>query len=151
MTSSRNTLIRSSSIRLWQVVLTAFLMPWVIAASCVPGSGTLLDQQLTANFAPAAGDTGICPAVQVAQTNFLADALKTVTITVTGPTSNSRPEIRVLDNQGNVVANSGVTPTTQTTVTTFSPSARLTFTLQAFECAGAIAGNYKFNVVQAPL
>ncbi len=125
MTSNRKSEFRSSNLRIWHLVLAALLMPWAMAASCVPGSGTLLDQQLTADFVPAAGDTGFCPSAgSVVQTTFLADALKTVTITVTGPTSLSRPEIRVIDAQS-VVANSGVTPTTQTTVTTFAPSARV--------------------------
>lgn len=134
------------------IAMMVVAAPFILGTTCplFPGTGTLLNQQLPANLA-ATGENDICAtAASALQTTFQADANKAVTATVTGPASNSRPQIRILDNNNQPVANSGTGPTSRTTTATFTPSASLTFTLQVFECAGAVAGNYDIQVVQAP-
>lgn len=137
---------------LTRVLVVAVATPFILGTTCplFPGTGTLLNQQLPANL-QSTGENDICATAGSAlQTTFQADANKTVTATVTGPASSSRPQIRILDNNSQPVANSGTGPTSQTTTATFTPSASLTFTIQIFECAGTVAGNYNIQVVQAP-
>ncbi len=94
---------------------------------------------------PAGGDHGFA-------TTFNAVANKLVTITVTGPVTNSRPQIEVRDILGSSVANTGPTPTTQTNTTTFTPTGNQLFILAVNECAGGIAVGsiYTVSVTQAP-
>ncbi len=83
--------------------------------------------------------------------SFNAVAAKLVTVTVTGPTANSRPQIRVTDILGNQVANTGTTPTTQTNTTTFTPATSNLFILAVNECANVTIGSvYSVQITQAP-
>lgn len=139
---------RRSRIHLWITTLAA--CPIMMGADCI-GHGTLLEQDLPAFLAlPQFADT--CPTAQAAVTaSFQADANKPVLVTVTGPSSNSRPQVIVIDPQGNVVANSGMTPTNRMVTANFSPTASLTYDIEVWECSGALPGNYKVHVTQAPL
>lgn len=94
--------------------------------------------------APVGGDRGFIE-------SFNAVAGKLVTIKVTGPVSNSRPQVQVVDIVGTQVANSGPTPTTQTNTTTFTPAASNLFILRVQECANVAVGSaYTVLVTQAP-
>ena len=140
-----------ASKKLMQLAIGAVFVPMVLGTSCpfFPGSTTLLSVQLSAQ--PVAGgfvDT-CATATGVVQTSFQADASKPVTVRVTGPTSNSRPEIVVGDQQNNTVLNTGTTPSAQTNQGTFTPTATNVFNLFVVECGANITGNYTIVVTQA--
>lgn len=120
-----------------------------------PGATTLLSEMVASSTpAPIAAANGGC----VSPTNtgftraFNAVAGKLVTITVTGPASSSRPQIRATDLLGNQVANTGATPTSQTNTTTFTPTADQLYVLTVNECAAGFAAGsvYTVLVTQAP-
>ena len=95
--------------------------------------------------------TAPAPAHNFLQQTFNATAGKLVTLSVTGPTATSRPRILVTDLFNSVVANSGGSPTTQTTTTTFTPTGTQLFIMLMEDCApSAAAANYTVLVTQAP-
>jgi hypothetical protein len=69
---------------------------------------------------------------------------------VTGPLSTSRPRILVTDLFGTVFADSGPSPTAQTTTTTFTPSGNQLIELIIEDCAPSGIGDYTVLVTQTP-
>ncbi len=88
-----------------------------------------------------------------AATSFFTSATmvagKLVTVTTTGPTSLSRPQIIVFDNVGQV-ANSGTTPVSQTATTSFTPASAGFMGVYVFDCQTGITGAYQVTATQAP-
>jgi hypothetical protein len=114
---------------------------------------TVLDSQIASvpgGAIPPTATPCAAPTAGFATTfNLVAD--KAVTVTVTGPTTNSRPQIRVADILGNQVANTGATPTSQANSATFTPLSANLFVLQVNECDGVAPGNvYHVVVTQGP-
>ena len=82
--------------------------------------------------------------------SFNTVANKLVTCSVTGPLSTSRPRIQITDLFDTVVADSGPTPSSQTTTTTFTPSGAQLFKMRVEDCAASGIGDYTLLVTQAP-
>lgn len=81
--------------------------------------------------------------------NFNAVANKLVTCSATGPLSSSRPRIQITDLFDTVVADSGQSPTAQTTVTTFTPVGNQLFKILVEDCSASGIGDYTLLVTQA--
>lgn len=146
-----------------RITLAVLCVPLCLAGTCPqtpppppppPGNTVLLSEMVASGAGvfvgadkcatPAGGDRGFVR-------TFNALAGKLVSVTVTGPVTNSRPQIRVVDLLATQVANTGNTPTTQTNTTTFTPSASQLFILQVQECANITVGSvYSVQVSQAP-
>jgi len=79
---------------------------------------------------------------------------KLVTATVTGPSTNSRPQIQILAivtlKDLEEVANTGPTPTAQSATATFTPASAGMYLLAVNECTAGITGDYTVLVTQAP-
>ena len=114
-------------------------------------SGTFTSQNSTnITITQNACYTAPAPAHNSLLQTFNAQAGKLVTCSVTGPTTTSRPRILVTDLFGSVVADSGGSPTSQTTTTTFTPTGTQLFELFMEDCApSATAADYTLLVVQA--
>ena len=94
--------------------------------------------------------TAPAPAHNFLTQTFNAVTGKLVTCSGTGPTTASRPRIRVTDLFGSIVADSGGSPTTQTTTTTFTPTGTQLYILTMEDCFPSAAANYTVLVTQAP-
>jgi hypothetical protein len=156
---------RSMKLRLLVVPLPA-LLPFLLGGcppNLTPGGGatppgtnpsptTLLNEQVASNPAPAIGplDNPCAGAAAGFGRTFNAVSGRVVTVTVTGPVTASRPQIRIADILGNQVANTGPTPSTQSTTTTFTPSGNNLYILQVNECAAVAPGGvYTVLITQA--
>ncbi len=119
--------------------------------SNVPTSTTILSQVQTLDKQAIPGGSNCATASMQKELSFSATIGKQVTVTVTGPTTASRPQIVLSDMADNILGNSGQNPTSNVTVTTFTPAATAEVDLVAIECSTtAVAGNYTFLVEQAP-
>jgi len=118
--------------------------------SVIPTVTTLLDQEIAST---AGGGFGvvICPAVTGGFfVEFTPTNGKTVTVTVTGPTTASHPQIDVVTGLFTIpseVANSGVSPTTQTTTVTFIATATASHFAAVNECAIVFTPGLVYHIV----
>jgi hypothetical protein len=147
-----------------RISLAILCVPICMAGTCPgttppppppPGNTVLFNGSLATSAGSAIPVALACPPPAGGARGFIqsfnAVAAKLVTITVTGPTATSRPQIRVVDILGNQVANTGPTPTTQTNTTTFTPATSNLFILQVNECANVAIGSvYTVQISQAP-
>ncbi|HKQ47966.1 MAG TPA: hypothetical protein VJZ71_07855 [Phycisphaerae bacterium] len=144
-----------------RISLAILCVPICVAATCPgttptpPGNTILLDEAIATSAGTAIPADVACPppegGARGLATVFNAVEGKLVTITVEGPTANSRPQIRVQHILNFELANSGTTPTTQINTITFTPLASTIFGLTVNECANVTIGSfYAVQVSQAP-
>jgi len=116
-----------------------------------PGDTILFNTTVAAT----AGACGLAPAC-AASTAVFFDTFspvatgKLVTATVTGATTPSRPRIQIQTLLGAIVADSGATPTTNTTTTSFTPTTTGLHFIRVCNCGGAPAPTYTILISQAP-
>lgn len=119
-----------------------------------PAGDTIL---LSTTVSPAGG-CGIAPGACVAATGIFVDTFspvatgKLITATVTGATTNSRPQVQIRTIVGVQVAISTDSPTTNTATVTFTPTSTGLHIIAACNCPGAgpAAPTYAIQVSQAP-
>ena len=148
-----------------RISLALLCVPVCLAGTCPstmpppppppPPGDTIL---LSTTVAPTGGACGIGPGACVAATQIFVDTFnpaaagKLVTATVTGSTTNSRPQLSIRTIVGVQVAISTDTPTTNSATATFTPSSTGLHVITACNCpaAGPPAPTYTVTVSQAP-
>ena len=108
--------------------------------------------------APSGGACGIGVGACAAATGIFVDTFnpvatgKLITATVTGSTTNSRPQIKITTILGVQVAISTDSPSTHTATVTFTPSTTGLHVITACNCpaAGPPAPTYTVQISQAP-
>jgi hypothetical protein len=147
-----------------RILLVLMCVPVCLAGTCPgttppppppPGNTVIFNGNLATSAGNAFDPALACPPPAGGARGFVqtfnAAAGKLVTISVTGPTANSRPQIRVIENPNTQVANTGPSPTSQTNTTTFTPTAANIFAVQVQECAAVAIGSvYSVQISQAP-
>ena len=130
------------------ITIIAMGVPVLLGAGCPAAQTTLLSSTNSASSPPPLiNNSCVFPSAGF-QTGFTAGSGRLVTATVTGPTSDSRPQIIIQDSNSNEVANSGAIPTDNGAQTSFTPSSSQTFTLTVIECSAGISGSYTVLVTQ---
>ena len=154
---------RSKFSTLTRVSLALLCVPICLAGTCPgtvppppppPPGDTIL---LSTTVSPAGG-CGIGPGQCIGATGIFVDTFnpaatgKLVTATVTGSTTNSRPQLKITTITGVQVAISTDTPTSNTATATFTPTSTGLHIIAACNCpaAGPAAPTYTIQVSQAP-